>query len=274
MSQASVIDEGAAAIRAWLGEAFPKTALVLGSGLGGFAERLTDATTIPYADIPGFPEATVLGHAGRLLVGRIGRTPLVVMAGRFRLYEGHAPQTVAVPVRILRKLGVERLILTNAAGGLKPEMTAGMLMIVEDHINFSGANPLIGPNDESFGPRFPDMSKAYDPRLRALLAEAARDAGVELKSGVYLYTLGPNFETPAEVRMFAGLGADAVGMSTVPECLAARHCGMQVAALSLITNLAAGLGEEPLSHEETLAQAKNAYDRVAALLLKFLAKLA
>jgi inosine/guanosine/xanthosine phosphorylase family protein len=274
MSQASVIDEGAAAIRARWGESFPKTALVLGSGLGGFAEQLTDAQSVPYGDIPGFPDATVSGHDGRLLVGRIGRTPLAVMAGRFHLYEGHAPQTVAVPIRILRKLGAERLILTNAAGGLKPELTAGTLMIVEDHINFSGTNPLIGPNDESLGPRFPDMSKAYDPRLRALFAEAAREAGVTVKSGVYLYTLGPNFETPAEVRMFAALGADAVGMSTVPECLAARHCGMQVAALSLITNLAAGLGEEPLSHEETLAQARNAYHRVETLLLTFLAKLA
>ena len=168
---------------------------------------------------------------------------------------------------------MERLILTNASGGLKPDMPAGTLMIVKDHINFSGINPLIGPNDESIGPRFPDMSNAYDPELRALLADAAREAGVAVRFGVYLYTLGPNFETPAEVRMFAALGADAVGMSTVPECLVARHCGMKVAALSVVTNLAAGISKSPLSHRETLAAAEAAYERVEKLLLNFISKL-
>ncbi len=220
-SHATILDEGAAAIRARLGELFPKTVLVLGSGLGGFAEKLEDAKSLTYADIPGFSASTVSGHAGKLMVGRIGQTPLAIMAGRIHIYEGHAPQAVAVPIRVLRKLGVERLILTNASGGLRPHLTAGTLMIVEDHINLSGTNPLIGPNDDDIGPRFPDMTAAYDPQLRALLAAAAREAGVEVKSGVYLYTLGPNFDTLAEIRMFAKLGADAVGMSTVPECLVA-----------------------------------------------------
>lgn len=271
---ATILDESAAAIRARLGESFPKTVLVLGSGLGAFSGRLEAPKTMDYRDIPGFSASTVSGHAGKLMVGRVGATPLAIMAGRIHLYEGHAPQAVALPLRVLRKLGVERAILTNAAGGLRPDMTAGTLMIVEDHINMSGTNPLIGPNDEAVGPRFPDMSEAYDPRLRALLAEAAREAGIAVKTGVYLFTLGPNFETPAEVRMFAKLGADAVGMSTVPECLAARHCGMNVAALSLITNLASGIAEKNLSHADTLAEADKAYGRIEALLLWFLAKLA
>jgi inosine/guanosine/xanthosine phosphorylase family protein len=225
-----------------------------------------------YADNPGFSRSTVAGHHGNLIVGEVGGAPLAVMQGRVHAYEGHPPQAIAVPIRTLRKLGVERLVLTNASGGLRVDMPAGTLMIVADHINFSAINPLAGPNDDSVGPRFPDMSKAYDPELRAMLAAAAREAGVAVRTGVYLYTLGPNFETPAEVRMFAALGADAVGMSTVPECLAARHCGMKVAALSLVTNLAAGLSTSPLSHEETLASAQTAYERVERLLLAFFPK--
>ena len=267
-----LIERAAAAIRARLGESFPKTAIVLGSGLGRFGEKLSNARSMSYADIPGFSRSTVAGHHGNLIVGEVGGAPLAVMQGRVHAYEGHPPQAIAVPIRTLRKLGVERLVLTNASGGLRVDMPAGTLMIVADHINFSAINPLAGPNDDSVGPRFPDMSKAYDPELRAMLAAAAREAGVEVKSGVYLYTLGPNFETPAEVRMFASLGADAVGMSTVPECLAARHCGMKVAALSLVTNLAAGLSTSPLSHEETLASAQTAYERVERLLLAFFPK--
>lgn len=194
------------------------------------------------------------------------------MQGRIHGYEGHLPQALAGPIRTLRKLGAERLILTNASGGLKRELPAGTLVIITDHINFCGFNPLVGPNDESIGPRFPDMSEAYDPELCGRLADAAREAGVPVKTGVYLFTLGPNFETPAEVRMFAALGADVVGMSTVPECLVARHCGMKVAALSLVTNLAAGLSTTPLTHQETLATATNSYEQVEALLLKFLRK--
>jgi inosine/guanosine/xanthosine phosphorylase family protein len=267
------IDEGVAAIRARLGDDFPRTAIILGSGIGRFADNLSGAQAMSYADIPGFAASTVSGHAGKLMTGTVGGLPLAVMAGRIHIYEGHPAQAIAVPIRILRKLGVERLILTNASGGLSPEMTAGTLMIIEDHINFTSMNPLIGPNDDSTGPRFPDMTDAYDPGMRALMAQAAREAGVPVKSGIYLWCLGPNFETPAEVRLFGKLGTHAVGMSTVPECLVARHCGMKVAGLSLVTNLAAGIAQHPLTHEETLAEAAKAYDKVEMLLLEFFARL-
>ncbi len=273
MSSSETIEGAAAAVRKRLGEVLPKTAIVLGSGLGRFADKLAHAKSMSYADIPGFAPSTVAGHHGNLVIGDLGGVPLAVMQGRIHAYEGHPPQAIAVPIRTLRKLGVDRLVLTNASGGLTSDMPAGTLMIVKDHINHSGINPLAGPNDESVGPRFPDMSHAYDPELRAMLAVAAREAGVAVRTGIYLYTVGPNFETPAEVRMFAALGADVVGMSTVPECLVASHCGMKVAALSLVTNLAAGLSTAPLSHEDTLAAAQNAYDRVERLLLKFFAAL-
>lgn len=271
MSSSETIERAAAAVRKRLGKVFPKAAIVLGSGLGRFADNLAHAESMSYADIPGFSPSTVAGHHGNLVIGDLGGVPLAVMQGRIHAYEGHPPQAIAVPIRTLRKLGVDRLVLTNASGGLTSDMPAGTLMIVKDHINLSGINPLAGPNDESVGPRFPDMSHAYDPELRAMLAVAAREAGVAVRTGIYLYTLGPNFETPAEVRMFAALGADVVGMSTVPECLVASHCGMKVAALSLVTNLAAGLSTAPLSHEDTLAAAQNAYGRVERLLLKFFA---
>jgi inosine/guanosine/xanthosine phosphorylase family protein len=193
------------------------------------------------------------------------------MAGRIHLYEGHSAQAIATLVRILRHVGAERLILTNASGGLSPDMQAGTLVIVEDHINFSGANPLVGANDDSIGPRFPDLTDAYDPGLRALLARAAEETGVPVRHGIYAFVIGPSFETPAEIRMFGKLGADIVGMSTVPECIAARHCGMTVAALSLVTNLAAGLSDAPLTHEETLSEAQKAFGAMEKLLLRFIA---
>ncbi len=252
---------------------FPKTALVLGSGLGPFADGMQADAIIPYDQIPGFPVSTVQGHSGRLVVGSAGGVPLVCMQGRMHLYEGHPAAKLAVAVRTLRRLGVETLILTNAAGGATLEMTAGTLMILDDHINLSGHNPLIGPNDESVGPRFVDMSEPYDPPLRALMKQAAAETGVEVKSGVYLQVSGPNFETPAEVRAFARLGADAIGMSTVPETLVARHCGMRVAALSVITNLGSGLSPHALSHAETISEADKAFDRVSRLMLAFLKKL-
>jgi inosine/guanosine/xanthosine phosphorylase family protein len=266
---AKEIDRGADALRAAVKGPFPKTALILGSGLGPLADKIADATDVPYGDIPGFPVPTVAGHQGRLRVGTLAGQPVACMQGRLHAYEGHPAQAIAVPIRILRRMGVERLILTNASGGLKPHLPAGTLMLVEDHINFSGQNPLVGPNDESFGPRFPDMSHAYDSGLRAQFAAAAAKAGVTLERGVYVHVLGPSFETPAEIRMFVALGADAVGMSTVPECIAAVHCGIRVAALSVITNLAAGLSTVPLTHEETLAEAAKAYDRVERLMLGF-----
>jgi len=267
------IGAGADAIRTAVAGAFPKTALVLGSGLGPLAEKIEDVTDVPYGRIPGFPVPTVAGHEGRLRVGRLAGHPVACMQGRLHAYEGHKAHAIAVPVRILRRLGVERLILTNAAGGLRPHLPAGTLMIVEDHINFAGQNPLIGPNDDAIGPRFPDMSHAYDPALRAQLEAAAKNAGVDVARGIYVWALGPSFETPAEIRMFASFGADAVGMSTVPECIAAVHCGMKVAALSVITNLAAGLSQTPLTHYETLAEAAKAYDRVERLVMTFFASL-
>jgi inosine/guanosine/xanthosine phosphorylase family protein len=273
MSQAArnVIENGARAITAHFGGKLPATVLVLGSGIARFAERLENAKSLSYADIPGFAPSTVAGHAGKLMVGQVAGKPLAIMAGRIHVYEGHPAQAIATLVRILKAAGVERLILTNASGGLSPDLVAGTLMIVEDHINFGGVNPLIGPNDESIGPRFPDMTDAYDPGLRALLAQAAEEAGVPVRRGVYLYCTGPNFETPSEVRLFGKWGADVVGMSTVPECLAARHCGMQVAAVSLVTNLAAGLSANPLTHEETLMEAQKAYGAMEKLLLRFFA---
>ena len=270
---AGEVERGVAAIRAAAGAGFPKTALILGSGLGPFADRMEQAQDIPYGDIPGFPVPTVQGHQGRLRIGQVSGHPLACMQGRLHAYEGHPAQALAVPIRILQRLGVEQIVVTNAAGGLARDKPAGTLMIVDDHINFSGQNPLIGPNDDSFGPRFFDMSNAYDSELRAKLREAAVRAKVDVVSGVYLYALGPNFETPAEIRMFATWGADAVGMSTVPECLAAVHCGMKVVALSLITNLAAGLAPAPLTHHDTLHEASQAYARVERLLLQFFASL-
>jgi inosine/guanosine/xanthosine phosphorylase family protein len=267
------IEEGAAAIRARLGDDFPATAIILGSGFDKFSDKLSSPQAMSYAEIPGFVPSTVAGHAGKLMTGKIGALKLAVLAGRVHLYEGHAASAIAMPIRILRRLGIERLVLTNASGGLSPEMIPGTLMIVEDHINFAAANPLIGPNDDRIGLRFPHMTDAYDPGLRRLLTEAARDAGVAIKSGIYLWCLGPNFETPAEVRLFRSFGAHVVGMSTVPECLAARHCGMKVAALSLVTNLAAGLAPHSLTHEETLGEAAKAYGDVEKLLLKFFATL-
>jgi len=266
-----VIEAGAAAIRAHFGGALPETVLVLGSGFGRFAERLEGTRSLAYADIPGFAPVTVTGHAGRLMVGHVAGRPLAIMAGRVHVYEGHPPQAIARMVRILKMAGAGRLILTSATGGLRPELTAGTLVIVEDHINLAGVNPLTDPNDEAIGPRFPDMTEAYDPGLRALLARAAAEAGVPVTRGIYLYCTGPSFETPAEVRLFGRWGADVVGMSIVPECLAARHCGLKVAALSLVTNLAAGLSDAPLTHEETLRAAAHAHGAVEKLLLRFFA---
>ena len=258
-----------AAIRKRHGGDFPSTALILGSGLGRFGETLEMDTEVAYQDIAGFPVSTVAGHAGRLLIGRIGATPVACMQGRMHLYEGYDAARLAVPIRTLYRLGVDTLVITNAAGSLREDMPPGTLMVLDDHINMAGANPLVGPNDESFGPRFFDMSQAYDAGLRERLHAAAAATGVDVASGIYLQALGPSFETPAEVRAFARLGADAVGMSTVPECLVANHCGMKVAGLSVITNLAAGIAAHPLSHDETIEEANKAYDRMSRLLVRF-----
>ena len=252
---------------------FPRIAMILGSGLNRFGQSLDLDTTIPYHDIPGFPVSTVAGHEGKLLIGRAEGVPVMAMQGRMHLYEGYPAHRLALAVRMMRRLGAETLVVTNAAGSLHKTMGPGSLMVITDHINLSGHNPLIGPNDEDIGPRFVDMSAAYDPDLRADMRSAAEAQGVSLHQGVYAQVAGPNFETPAEIRMLSTLGADAVGMSTVPECLVARHCGMRVLGLSLVTNLAAGIAEHELSHQETMDEAAKAYDQMRSLMMAFLNKI-
>ncbi len=240
----------------------PAVAVVLGSGLGDFADGLADAVSASYADIPGFPTVGVEGHAGKLVVGRIGDTPIAALAGRAHLYEGHEPDAVVRAVRALRLWGVKALMLTNAAGGIRDGMRPGDLMTISDHINLSGYTPLRGPNDARLGPRFPDMSTAYDPRFREILRELGAAQGVRLHEGVYVGLAGPSYETPAEIRMLRVLGGDAVGMSTVVEVIAGRHCGLRMAGISCVTNLAAGLGAGELSHDEvkeTALQARSAF---------------
>lgn len=264
------IAAAARAIQQRHGADFPKITLILGTGLGGFGKQIRIRTSISYKEIPGFPASTVVGHEGRLLIGEAGGVAVACMQGRLHVYEGHAEQQIAVPIRTFRALGAETLIVTNAAGSLSRNLVPGSLMIIEDHINFSGCNPLVGPNDEAIGPRFPDMTEAYDPALRQKLRAAAEAEGIKIASGVYLFTRGPSFETPAEVRMFGAMGADAVGMSTAPEVIAARHAGMRVVGLSLITNLAAGISSLPMSHDETLAVGAQSAEKMSRLLLRFL----
>jgi purine-nucleoside phosphorylase len=256
----------------WIGEHFrltdrPALLLVLGSGWGSVVDALVDVREAAgYADIPGFPVSTVEGHHGRLIYGTLSGVPVWIMQGRFHYYEGYGMDAVTFPLRVFARLGIRSVFLTNAAGGIDPAFRPGELMVIEDHINFMGANPLRGPNADAFGPRFPDMTAAWDPRLRQVLLESGRELGLQLHRGVYLAVAGPNFETPAEVRAFAAMGAAAVGMSTVPECLVARHCGLRVAGLSCITNLAAHAGGEPLSHEEVSEAARRSHAGVISLL--------
>jgi len=231
----------------------PRMAIVLGSGLGGMADELTEAMAIPYAQIPGFPASTAPGHAGRLVCGKLAGKSVIAMQGRFHYYEGHPMDKVVFPVRVFRAMGVQRLLLTNACGGANPGFKPGEFMIIRDHINLTGQNPCIGPNDDSVGQRFFDMSKTYSPELRTLARTAGRDLGMDLHEGVYAWFTGPSFETPAEIRMARVLGADAVGMSTVPEAIAAAHCGLEVLGISCITNMAAGMLDQPITSEEVLA---------------------
>ena len=255
-------------------DAPPAVGVILGSGLGGFADLLQRATAIPYGEIPGFPQVRVAGHAGRLVVGQLvteaGDLMVAAMQGRVHAYEGWPAAEVAFPARVLCGLGVKALLVTNAAGGVDPSFAPGDLVRITDHLNLSGQNPLIGLNEGRLGPRFPDLSDAYDPRLGALLDEAARAAGVVLRRGVYAGMLGPSYETPAEIRMLRALGADLVGMSTVHEVIAARHQGVPVAGLSVVTNLAAGLSASRLTHEEVQATATQARTRLEAVLTAFL----
>jgi len=249
----------------------PEIAIILGSGLGDVADGVKTPLVIPYADLPGFPVSGVSGHAGRMVLGRLGGVPVVVMQGRVHLYEGMRHDDIKIFVRTLRRLGCETLLVTNAAGSLRRDMPPGSLMTVSDHINLIPGNPLIGPNDDAYGDRFPTLEDAYDPGLRDRMRRAAERLGIRLFEGVYVGCLGPSFETPAEIRAYARLGGDAVGMSTVPEVIVARHCGLRVAALSVITNFAAGLGDSaPHGHAETLSEAAKAAANVGRLLNGFL----
>jgi xanthosine phosphorylase len=248
----------------------PRVGVVLGSGLGAVADAVHEPTEIPYGDLPGFPRPTVEGHVGQAVVGDIGGVPVALLQGRAHLYDGGDPDELRNPVRTLFAAGAEILVLTNAAGSLRSEVGPGELMLITDHLNLSGANVLAGPNDPDLGPRFPSMRDAYDPSLRAEVQAAARDLGTGLAEGVYLAVLGPSFETPAEIRAFRTLGADAVGMSTVHETILARHCGMRVVALSAITNLAEGMADAPLSHDQTLRDAARASKKLAPLLVRFI----
>jgi xanthosine phosphorylase len=244
----------------------PRLGVVLGSGLGAIAGAVAEPVAIGYEELPGFPRPAVEGHAGRAVLGRLAGVPTVVLQGRAHLYEGTSPEALATPIRALRLAGVGTVLLTNAAGSLREDLPPGGLMLVADHINLTGANPLVGPNDDSLGPRFPTLRDAYDPALRAVLREAAAGLDVALGEGVYLAVGGPSFETPAEIRAFRSLGADAVGMSTAHEVIAARHCGLRVAAVSVITNLAEGLSDEPVTHEGTLRDAARAAGDLARLI--------
>ena len=248
----------------------PEVGIVLGSGLGGLADDLEDAVAIPFAELPGWPAATAPGHVGRLLLGRLGGRAVVMLQGRFHLYEGNDPGLVVQPMLLFRALGARVVVLTNAAGGLDPSFGPGTLMIMRDHINLTGRNPLIGPNADELGPRFPDMTEAWSPRLRAGLHAAAATEGVEMREGIYVGLTGPTYETPAEVRMLAALGGDAVGMSTVLECIAARWVGLEVCGVSLVTNAGAGYTGAPLTHEEVLEAGASAGPRLANVIRRFI----
>lgn len=260
----------AATIRQQLNGFTPEVLLVLGSGLGTVAEQIQQPIIIPYGDLAGFPRSTVVGHAGRLVIGQFNGVAVACMQGRHHAYEGHPPAQIAIPIRALKTLGCHTVLLTNAAGSLHENMPPGSLMMITDHINGSGINPLIGPNDDDLGPRFFDMTEGYHPQLQQYLQDAAKAANIELFKGVYYMVSGPNFETPAEIQAFARLGGDAVGMSTVPESLVANHCGMRVAAVSLITNLAAGIAKHKLDHEETLEAGQQAAHKMAQLIYQVL----
>ena len=244
----------------------PRIALVLGSGLGSFADDFEEAVRIPYEEVPGFVRSTAQGHAGQLVIGKIESVPVLAMQGRVHYYEGYSLEEVTFPVRTFGLLGVKTLVLTNAAGGINVQLTQGALMVISDHVNLMGVNPLRGPNDERFGPRFPDMSAVYAPELQELAIDEARGIGVEVRRGIYGGLSGPSYETPAEIHLLRTLGADAVGMSTVPEAIVARHMGLEVLGISCITNMAAGISDEPINHEEVMATGDRVRESFAELL--------
>ncbi|HEX5603046.1 MAG TPA: purine-nucleoside phosphorylase [Pyrinomonadaceae bacterium] len=244
----------------------PRIALVLGSGLGGFADDFEEAVGIPYEDIPGFVRSTAQGHAGRLVIGKIDSVPVLAMQGRVHYYEGYSLEEVTFAVRTFGLLGVKTIVLTNAAGGINVQLTQGALMAISDHVNLMGVNPLRGANDERFGPRFPDMSAVYSRELQELVIDEAKAIGVEVRRGIYGALSGPSYETPAEIHLLRNLGADAVGMSTVPEAIVARHMGLEVLGISCITNMAAGISDEPINHEEVMETGNRVRETFAELL--------
>jgi len=244
----------------------PRIGLVLGSGLGAFADELTSATRISYQRIPHFPHSTIEGHAGALVIGRVGVVPVAVMQGRVHLYEGYSAKEVGFPMRVLGRLGVRAVILTNAAGAINLDYSRGALVVIRDHINLQGTNPLLGPNDERFGVRFPDMTEAYSKPYREIALREAQRLGIGAQEGVYAALLGPSFETPAEIRYLKMVGADLVGMSTVPEVIAARQMGIRVLGISCATNLAAGISDQPLSHAEVIEASEHVKEQFVALL--------
>jgi purine-nucleoside phosphorylase len=259
------VEEAAAAVRGRCGT-LPQTAIVLGSGLGDFADTLLDAIATPYGELPHWPASKIVGHAGRLVVGDVSGRRIAALSGRVHFYEGHDLATVVFATRVMGRLGVKQLILTNAAGGINTTFAQGALMVIDDHINLLGTNPLVGPNDDRFGPRFPDMSDVYSARLRKIADEAARARGVPISHGIYVALHGPSYETPAEIRYLRTIGADAVGMSTVPEAIAARHMGLEVLGISCITNMAAGVLPKPLVHDEVMETARRVRGSFIALL--------
>jgi purine-nucleoside phosphorylase len=244
----------------------PRIVLVLGSGLGGFADELDDARVIPYSEIPHFPRSTAIGHAGNLVIGKVGEMPVAVMAGRVHYYEGYSMQRVTFPMRVFARLGIQTALLTNAAGGINQQLQQGCLVVLRDHINLQGSNPLIGPNDERFGERFIDMTEAYDPNFRRIALEEGQRLGINIWEGVYVAVAGPSYETPAEIRFLRTIGADTVGMSTVPEVIVARHCRMKVLAISCVTNMAAGVLNQPINHAEVLETGARVRTSFVALL--------
>ncbi|WP_040605708.1 purine-nucleoside phosphorylase [Salisaeta longa] len=267
------VDEAAQFISA-RADAVPSTALILGTGLGGLADRMAVTHTLPYDEIPHFPVSTVDAHAGRLLIGTLDETPVVAMQGRMHAYEDYGPWQLGFPVRVLGTLGIDTLLISNAAGGLNPHFSASDIMLITDHINFLGLNPLTGPNHDGWGPRFPDMSEPYDPALRRCLQDVALEHGIKLQQGVYMAALGPSLETKAEYRFMRQMGADAVGMSTVPEVLVARHMGIRVAALSVITDECFPDALEPVHIDDVLAAADAAKPQLTRLVTDALARIA
>ncbi len=252
----------------------PQIALVLGSGLGAFADEFENATIIPYAEIPHFPKSTAIGHAGQLVVGTVGQIPVAGMQGRVHLYEGYSAKHVAFPIRVFARMGVKAVILTNAAGGIKREFVEAQLVVIKDHINLQGVSPLTGPNDDRFGPRFPDMTVAYDRRFREITIREGNHNHIGLYEGIYAALPGPSYETPAEIRYLRTIGADLVGMSTVPEVITARHSGVRVLGISCVTNAAAGILDQPLDHKEVLKTAERVQGQFIALLKTVIPRIA